>query len=64
MKGLTGRLAVVTGGGSGMSRELVRQLLAQGCNVAMCDVSGVSMADAQQLCKQDGSPQGARIEWP
>ena len=61
MKNLAGRLAVVTGGGTGMGRELVRQLVAEGCNVAMCDVSAEAMAATQQLCREDGSPQGTRI---
>jgi NAD(P)-dependent dehydrogenase (short-subunit alcohol dehydrogenase family) len=61
MKDLAGRIAVVTGGGSGMGRELVRQLAAEACNVAMCDVSEEGMAETRRLCEAAGLPQGLRI---
>ncbi|MGE0226031.1 MAG: SDR family NAD(P)-dependent oxidoreductase [Acetobacteraceae bacterium] len=61
MKDLSGRIAVVTGGGSGMGRELVRQLVAEGCAVAMCDVSARGMAETQRLCEAAGLPQGLRV---
>ena len=44
-----GYLAVVTGGGTGMGRELVRQLASEGCHVAMCDVSVDNMAESREL---------------
>src|SRR5580700_11954582 len=40
----TDKLAVVTGGGAGMGRELVRQLAAQGCSVAVCDLNPDTVA--------------------
>lgn len=61
MKDFAGRFAVVTGGGTGMGRELARQLIAEGCSVAMCDVSDRAMQETIALCQSDGVPQGAKI---
>jgi NAD(P)-dependent dehydrogenase (short-subunit alcohol dehydrogenase family) len=61
MKDFNGKLAVVTGGGSGMGREIVRQLTAEGCHVAMCDVSAAGMEETWRLCEADHVPQGAEL---
>ena len=61
MKDFAGRIAVITGGGSGMGRELVRQLVAEACNVATCDVSAEGMAETMRLCETAGLPQGLRV---
>ncbi|HXY44856.1 MAG TPA: SDR family oxidoreductase [Acidimicrobiales bacterium] len=60
MQRFEGRIAVVTGGGTGMGRELVRQLAAAGCHVATCDVSSEAMGETERLA-HDGAPAGTRV---
>jgi NAD(P)-dependent dehydrogenase (short-subunit alcohol dehydrogenase family) len=61
MKEFAGKIAVITGGGTGMGRELARQIVAEGCNVAMCDVSAESMAETKRLCEVEKLPRGLRV---
>ena len=61
MKDFAGKIAVLTGGGTGMGRELARQLMAEGCSVAMCDVSMKNMEETIRLVQDARPPQGAKI---
>jgi NAD(P)-dependent dehydrogenase (short-subunit alcohol dehydrogenase family) len=56
----TGKLAVVTGGGSGMGRELARQLAADGCSVAACDWHADTIEETVALARE-GAPPGVRV---
>ena len=60
MDSFADKLAVVTGGGSGMGRELVIQLAAQGCSVATCDVNEDAVAATAEQAEA-GGPAGVTV---
>lgn len=52
MKNFTGKIAAVTGGGSGIGRELCLQLAQQGAAVAALDIFADSLDETRRLCAE------------
>jgi NAD(P)-dependent dehydrogenase (short-subunit alcohol dehydrogenase family) len=55
MKEFTDRIAVITGAGSGMGRELAVQLAREGCHLGLCDVSRDNLEATRNLCADSGT---------
>ena len=53
MDSFENKIAVVTGGGAGMGRELVRQLAKQGCDIALCDVMEENMQETVDIVSSE-----------
>jgi NAD(P)-dependent dehydrogenase (short-subunit alcohol dehydrogenase family) len=60
MKDFSGKLAVVTGAGSGMGRELALQLASEGCHLAVCDIMADTAAETRCECMKI-APAGTRV---
>ena len=52
MDNFRSKIAVVTGGGAGMGRELCVQLVKEGCAVATCDVMMDNLNETKALCNE------------
>ena len=55
MKDFSGRIAVITGAGSGMGRELAVQLAREGCHLGLCDVSMENLEETRELAGKAGT---------
>lgn len=52
MESFADKLAAITGAGSGMGRELAVQLAAEGCHLALCDLTEDGLAETRSQCAE------------
>ena len=55
MKTFRGRVAAVTGAGSGIGRALARELAARGAHLALSDINEATLAETVMLCEAAGA---------
>jgi NAD(P)-dependent dehydrogenase (short-subunit alcohol dehydrogenase family) len=56
MKDFSGKIAVITGAGTGMGRELACQLVSEGCHVALCDILTDNLRETGEICREAAKP--------
>lgn len=55
MQAFNGKLAVLTGAGSGIGRALALQLAREGCDLALCDIFEASLEETVASCRLENS---------
>ncbi len=60
MKDFKNKIAVITGAGTGMGRELAIQLAKEGCHLAICDVIMENLTETKKICEEK-APEGTLI---
>jgi short-subunit dehydrogenase len=54
MKEFAGRVAAITGAGSGIGRALARNLAGRGCHLALSDIDELGLAETVEQCRDSG----------
>jgi len=60
MKDFRGKIGVLTGAGTGIGRALARQLVREGCHMAICDIHETNLKETSALCLAD-NPHNAAV---
>ncbi len=55
MKNLEGKVAVITGAGSGIGRALALELAARGCKLALCDWNDEALRETRRMVSDKGA---------